>query len=265
VLWVANKSLPVANLDGYFFYKHDERSSGPNLPAAVHPDNANIYTLGGRVSGLVAEHWKYGAEAAYQFGQKQDPSITDEAAPLPTSPAKADYRNINAFGANLKLTYLLKDRLNNQFSFSEEFLSGDDPRTKNDEMFDNLWGRWPRWSEIGLYSFAAETRIGNEANIHRVGPGWSINPIPNMEASLSYFALFAQQDVATRGPSSLFAGNAGLPDHGLFRGHFLQGILRYKFSKHVTAHLWGEVEFPGDYYVHRTTWYFVRPEVMFTF
>jgi len=256
ILWVGNKSIKQANLDGYFIYKHDNAINdfafGTPAAAKYRPDNADIYTLGGRVSGLVSEHWKYSAEGAYQFGQKQDPSIR-----YPTS--SLEFRDISAFGFNGKATYLFKDPLNDQLSLSYEFLSGDDPKTGKDEMFDNLWGRWPRWSEIGLYSFAAETRIGNEANLHRIGPTWSFEPIKNMNFSASYFALFSEYDVATRGPSTLFTGT------GNFRGHFVSAVLKYKFSRHVMAHLWSEFQFPGDYYVYRPTWYFLRPEVMFTF
>jgi hypothetical protein len=262
ILWVANKSLPKANLDGYFIYKQDDALNG--IAAKYHADNANIYTLGGRVSGLLNAHWKYSAEGAYQFGHKQDPSIAD-ASTAANASAATDFRALSAFGVNSKLTYLFKDRLNNQVNFSYEFLSGDDPATHNDEMFDNLWGRWPRWSEIGLYSFAAETRIGNEANMHRIGPGWSFTPARNLDFSAAYYILLAQQDVATRGLTSLFAGNSNLPDHGIFRGHFASAILKYKFSQHMSGHLWSEFEFPGDYYANKTMWSFLRAEVMFTF
>lgn len=250
ILWVANKSLPAANLDGYFIYKHDNAAN--DIAAKFHPDNADIYTVGGRVSGVVGQHWKYSAEGAYQFGEKEDPSIAYPSV-------SRNFRDINAFAVNSKLTWLFKDRLNNQLSLSYEFLSGDNPKTADDEMFDNLWGRWPRWSEIGLYSFAAETRIGNEANLHRFGPSWSVTPARNLDFSASYFALFAAEDVATRGPGSLFTGT------GNFRGHFVQAVLKYKVSKHMSAHLWSELEFPGDYYRYRQMWSFLRAEVMFTF
>jgi hypothetical protein len=262
ILWVANKSIPAANLDGYFIYKHDNAINDFAFGTAngkhFRPDNADIYTVGGRLSGLVAEHWKYSAEGAYQFGRKQDPAIQYPSSSLA-------FHDIDAFGFNSKLAYLFKDKLNNQLNVSYEFLSGDNPGTGNDEMFDNLWGRWPRWSEIGLYSYAAETRIGNEANLHRVGPGWSFTPVKDLDFSAAYYALFAAEGVATRGVNSLFAGNSDLADHGTFRGHFLQAIVKYKLSKHVSAHLWSEFQFPGDYYVNRTTWYFLRPEIMFTF
>jgi hypothetical protein len=256
ILWVGNKSVQEANVDGYFMYKRDNALDdlpfGTSLGRKFRPDNADIYTLGARISGLVSEHWKYSAEGAYQFGQKQDPSIQ-----FPSS--SMEWRDLSAFGFNGKASYLFKDRLNNQLGFSYEFLSGDDPNTPDDEMFDNLWGRWPRWSEIGLYSYAAETRIGNEANIHRFGPTWSIDPIKNINFSAAYYALFSEESVATRGAPGLFTGT------GNFRGHFVQGVLKYKLGKHVNAHLWAEFEFPGDYYVHQDMWFFLRPEIMFTF
>ena len=250
ILWVANKSLVPANFDGYFMYKHDNAAN--DIAPKFHPDTGDIYTLGGRVSGAPGQHWKYSAEGAYQFGRKRDPSIQFPASSM-------DFHDLDAFGVNSKLTWLFKDRLNNQLNLSYEFLSGDDPKTGDDEMFDNLWGRWPRWSETGLYSFAAETRIGNEANLHRFGPGWSFTPLKNLDFSASYFALFTAEKVATRGPTSLFTGA------GNFRGHFVQAVLKYKVGKHMNAHLWSEFQFPGDYYVYRQPWKFLRAEVMFIF
>ena len=113
-----------------------------------------------------------------------------------------DYRTIDAFGFNGKFIWLAKDKLNNQLNVSFEFLSGDNPNSKNDEMFDVLWGRWPRWSEIGLYSYAAETRIGQEANLIRFGPGWSITPMKNLDFSAAYYALFAPEAMPTREASA---------------------------------------------------------------
>ena len=114
-------------------------------------------------------------------------------------PAAADgqFHNLSAFGVNSKLSYLFKDELNDQLSLSFEFLSGDNPNTGTDEMFDVLWGRWPRWSEMyNIYSYVNETRVGQTANLYRVGPTWSLTPIKNMQFSASYYALFADQDGA---------------------------------------------------------------------
>ena len=244
ILSVANSSCRAANLSGYFIYKHDDRVTAPG-------DNADIYTLGGRLSGLLGEHWKYSAEGAYQFGHKQDLNI---------KPVTTANRTIDAYGFNSKLTWLAKDKLNNQLNVSFEFLSGDNPGSGNDEMFDVLWGRWPRWSEIGLYSYAAETRIGQEANLIRLGPGWSISPVKDLDFSAAYYALFAPESVPTREASATLFSN-----HDNFRGHFVQTVLKYRFNPHVSGHLWGECLFPGSYYVNKEPMPFLRAEVAFTF
>ncbi len=251
VFSAANTSLRAANVTGYFIYKHDNRLNGINGNSG---DNADIYTLGGRLTGLLGDHWKYSAEGAYQFGRKQDLNVL---FPVKSS----DYRTLDAFGVNGKFTWLAKDKLNNQLNVSFEFLSGDNPNSKNDEMFDVLWGRWPRWSEIGLYSYAAETRIGQEANLVRAGLGWSLTPMKDLDFSTAYCALFAPESVPTRG----LGGTTLFSDKGNFRGHFIQSVLKYKFNAHVSGHLWGECLFPGDFYVSHNPVPFARAEVAFTF
>lgn len=246
ILNIVNTSLPYANINPYFIYKQDDR-------VMAGGDDADIYTIGARISGLVDEHWKYSFEGAYQFGEKRDlaikyPEVSD------------DYRDIQAYGFNGKMMYLVKDKLNNQIGFNYEFLSGDDPDTQDDEMFDVLWGRYPRWAEIGLYSFARETRVGQQANYHRFGPSWTCNPMKGMELTLNYYALFAQSDVPTRENSAaLFSHD----DH--FRGHFAAAMLKHKFTPRLSGHLWGELQFPGNYYVNDHVMSFLRAELMFNF
>ena len=269
ILWIANKSLAAANLDGYFIYKHDTRLNNP--PPATFGDNADIYTLGGRVSGLLEDHWKYSLEGAYQFGEKQDPELNlGGNNPLLASSAQtAGFRDIRAFGVNSKLSYLFKDQWNNQLSFSYEFLSGDDSKTRNDEMFDVLWGRWPRWSEMyNIYCYVPETRVGQTANLHRFGPTWSVTPIKDMDFSLTYFALLADQNVPTRPLNQAFgipAADTPFTNSGNFRGHYLQAVLKYKFTKNLSGHLWSEFLLPGDYYVSQDLVDFLRAELMFSF
>jgi len=271
ILWIANKSLPYANLDGYFMYKHDTRIN--NYPTQTFGDNADIYTVGGRLTGLVQERWKYSVEGAYQFGRKQDPDLNDGGSNpnLAASAQTTGFRDLDAFAINSKLTYQFKDPFNNQLALSCEYLTGDDPNSKNDEMFDVLWGRWPSWSEMyNIYSYVQETRVGQTANLIRFGPTWTLNPMPKMEFNLSYYLLLADQDKPTRDlnnafgvPSSL--GTDAFTGTGNDRGQYLQSVLKYKFNQHVSAHLWAELLFPGDFYVNHELMSFYRAEIMFTF
>ena len=256
ILWIANKTLPAANLDTYFIYKHDTRLNAE--PEAGFGDDADIFTLGGRLSGLLREHFKYSLEGAYQLGRKKESDGLLKGAYDIT-----EFHKLDAFGFNGKLTYMFKDKWNDQLSLCYEFLSGDNPSSSTDEMFDVLWGRWPRWSEIyNIYGVIGESRPGQIGNLQRIGPTWTLKPMPKLDLSLSYFALFADQAVPTR---TLVITRGDYTGTGDFRGHYLQMIARYKFNKYVSAGLHGEVLFEGDYYTRRQVMDFVRAEMMFTF
>jgi hypothetical protein len=234
ILQLANKSFAAANMDGFFIYKHDDK-------VLASGDNADLYTIGSRLAGDVAKHWRYYAEGAYQWGRK-------------------DNARMDAFGVNSRLTFFCRDHLNNQARMSYEFLSGDDPRTARMEQFDVLWGRWPHWSELyNIQSYTLETRVGQTANLHRIGPGWSITPLKNMNFTADYYLLLADQN---RNPT---LANAALFGSGIFRGHYLQAILKHKLSDHLSGHLWGEFVWPGDYYTHRDLLSWFRAEIMITF
>lgn len=248
ILNIVNTSIPGLGINPYFIYKNDDDVNDDTAIGA----NSDFFTLGARFFGTVAEHWKYSVEGAYQFGEKQDlmiryPDVSDER------------RDMSAFGVNTKLFYLFKDKLNNQLGLNYEYLTGDDPDTDADEMFDALWGRYPRWAEIGLYSFARETRVGQQANYHRFGPTWMFNPIKNMEFSAAYYAMFADQDTPTRGAAGVFSNSDS------FRGHVLSAALKHRFSRHVAGHLWGEVQLPGNYYENDRAMTFLRAEILFSF
>ena len=87
-----------------------------------------------------------------------------------------------------------------------------------------------------------------------------------MDCSLNYNVLFANQDVPTRqniAPNPV-TGLTPFTDTGNFRGQYLQAILRYKFSAHMSGHLWSEFVFPGDFYQSTQVMAFLRAELMFT-
>jgi hypothetical protein len=251
ILYLSSKLVDNLQVDGYFIYKRDDKQ-------LANGDNADIYTIGSKISGTPATHWAYSAEGAYQFGSKQDATVG--AAYVNST---ADWRNIDAWGANGKLTYLFKDPYNNQVSLQGEFLSGDDPNTKGtDEMFDVLWGRWPRWSELYVYSYINETskKCGQMNNIIRFGPNWTVTPIKNTTFSATYNALFSPVETPTRQQNATL-----FTDNGNFRGHYIQTVLKHKFNEHVSAHLWAELVWMGDYYQNRDLMSFLRAEVLFTF
>jgi hypothetical protein len=253
ILYVSNKSVKNTQLDGYFIYKNDKRATFMVAGVPKTPgDNADIGTIGGKITGTPAPNWQYSVEGAYQFGTKYDRIAGVFAR-----------RDIRAYGGKGKLTYLLKDSLNNQFSLAGEILSGDDPKTGGtDEMFDILWGRWPRWSELYIYSYIYETsgKIAQMNNLARLGYTWSFVPVKGTSLSLTYNALFALEKTPTRTVAPTLFSNAGR-----FRGHHVQAVLKRQFNKYISGHLWGEWVRQGDFYTKRDLLTFIRTEIMFTF
>jgi len=253
ILYVSNKSVKNTQIDGYFIYKNDKRATFMVAGVPKTPgDNADIGTVGGKITGTPDANWQYSIEGAYQFGSKYD-----------RVSGVFERRDIAAYGGKAKITYSLKDDWNNQFILSGEILSGDDPNTKDkDEMFDVLWGRWPRWSELYIYSYINETsgKIAQMNNLGRLGYTWSFAPSKAANFSLTYNALYALQATPTRTVApTLFS------DTGHFRGHYVQAVLKYQFNKYTSGHLWGECVKQGDFYTSREILTFFRAEVMFTF
>lgn len=233
ILYVSNKSLEKMEVDGFFMYKHEQQVTAAGA-------NGDLYTPGGRLAGNLDKHWSYNVEGAYQTGDRNS-------------------ENVSAFGVNSRMTYAVNDSLNNRFRVSYEYESGDDPNTKTYEQFDTLWGRYPRWTEAGIfYSKTEDGRPGDLSNMHRIGPGWSISPFKKADFRFDYYYLLADQNSGYYYNPTLFTKT------GDERGHMMTSALKYKYNQHLSGYLLGELLFPGDYYVQNDPMVFVRAEVMYT-
>jgi hypothetical protein len=233
ILNVVNRCIPDQELGGYFIYKHMNA-------VAANGDDGDIYTMGLRGAGKLGKNWVYRAEAAAQTGRKNGDRLC-------------------AFGTNNRLTYQFHDALKNELRASYEFLSGDQDSTRGkDEGFDLLWGRWPQFSELYVYTYASETRIADLTNLHRLGLGWSFQPCEKIELSTDYHLLWANHNP--------LGGTAGFSDSGKFRGQLLTMLMKYTITDNIKGHLVGEAFFPGDYYddTRNDPAVFARYELSFT-
>lgn len=250
ILYGRNKSLiEGTDLDGYFIYKHNR----PNLtsrnirinngaPFASGTDEGDIYAAGLRADSKLTPNWALRAETAYEWGTRND-------------------RDLSAFGFNGRLTYSFNDSLKNQLHADFEYLSGDDPDSADDQAFDPLWGRWPQWSELMIYQWPLESRVGEATNLQRFNVGWIAQVHPTTQLLVDYHALWADEQ-STRTAAQM----VNLSGDGDFRGHLLTAWLKSKFSPHVSGHLVAEYLMPGDYYAdnRQNDSFFVRAEVVLT-
>jgi len=215
-LYLENKSLKSAQIDGYFIYKHDHK-------VLQNGNFGERFVWGSRQVWKLSKHWEAQSEFALQSGTKNG-------------------NNMFAYGLNSKIEYLFRDSLENKLRLGYEYLSGDDPDTKKVEGWDPLWGRRAIWSELLVFTFSAENngRSGEWSNLQRLDTGWSFSPVKNTEFSVDYMPIFANENS--------YKNKSGYSDSGKFRGHFLSAVFKFKLSKNIDGHLWSEFFFPGDYY-----------------
>jgi len=257
ILYARNKSLlKDTDLDGYFIYKGNDPNDTPGsirvnngAPFPSPADDGEVYTLGARIDAKVTPHWGLKAEAAGQWGDN---------SPYPGAPSQ----DISAFGLKARLSYALNDPLANSVHLDLEYLSGDDPDTTTNEAFDPLWGRWPQWSELFIYQWPLDSRVGQATNLSRLNLGWAAKVHPTTEVLLDYHALWANQE-SVRTPSQL----RNISQDGTFRGHLFTAWAKAKFNKFVSGHLVAEYLAPGDFYAdnRRDGSYFLRAELALTY
>ncbi|MCF7957517.1 MAG: alginate export family protein [Phycisphaerae bacterium] len=240
ILNVTNKTLiQDGTAEGFLMWKKDNSE-----PGIANSNDSNLYTFGARIAGAMDENWKYRAEFAEQLGQKNDATVC-------------------AFGFNSQLSYHMNDVKKTRFHAGYEYLSGDDPETAKNEAFDSLWGRWPQWSELYIYTYALEGRIAQVTNLHRPFVGADFAPTSNTELSMRYHLLFRAQDSMDNAPQPVIHYS----DDGIFRGQLFTTKLKYNYTKYISGHLLGEFFFPGNFYSQDTRdWStFLRYELMFKF
>jgi hypothetical protein len=257
ILYARNKSLlKDTDLDGYFIYKGNDPNDTPanirvnnGTPFPSPADDGEVYALGARIDSRLGGNWTLKAETAREWGTN---------SPYPGAP----HQDISAFGLNTRLGYAFNDPLANRLHLDLEYLSGDDPKTANNEAFDPLWGRWPQWSELYIYQWPLDSRVGQATNLLRLNLGWAAKVHPTTEVSLDYHALWANQE-SVRTPSQL----ANISQDGTFRGHLFTAWAKAKFNKHLSGHLVAEYLAPGDFYAEsrRDGSYFLRAELVLAY
>jgi hypothetical protein len=252
IVYLTNTSFKPTQLEGYFIYKNDNPVDHPLALTNFAPfwgTKQEIYTFGGAISGTPGEHWKYRAEAAVQTGTTHDRSHTPPFA-------VGDEHDILAYGTLSNLEYLFKDAHENAVHVGYEFDSGDDPHSDQYEQFNLLWGEWPRWSELLIYTWTMETEPANNTNLHRANIGHRINLNKQWSLATDYHALWSDQ------PGNPWrTGANGLNTDGAskFRGSLVTSWLRYKLSDQLYGHFLIEYFWPGNYYVSPSTddaWFF---------
>lgn len=243
ILYATNDGglIEDTQLEGYFMYKNDNPvdpavNDFPSAwPKYLWSRKAEIFTFGGAAQADLDENWHYRAEGALQLGERTERGTT----------AVGPEQDLEAFGAKGFLGYKFNDEMKNEVHLCYEYLSGDDPDTADDEAFDPLWGEWPQWSELYIYTVSREQAIGEMTNLHRLHMGHSFYPWEDLSVSTDYHLLWTDQNTY---PGRTLGDGFTTTKTGDFRGQLVTCWLKYNFSKTLKGHIVTEYFVPGDYY-----------------
>ena len=232
------------DLQAYAFHKterHDVRAATDPL---FQPDR-RVEALGLRfvedlAPGLVAT-----AEGTLQSGW-------EEARPGAAGPGAP----IRAWGAQGRFARTFDHPFKPLLTLGWVGLSGDDPSTAAREGWDPLFGRWPRWSELYIYSQVPEGGVAYWSNLRMWEATFQAQPWKVLALKASVYWLRAYHPVLGRGP--VFAP-------GLGRGRLLELRADLTLSERWQGHMLYERLAPGTFYAGGDPGRFFRVEAVYTF
>ncbi len=232
--YLTNQSLiEKQKLEGYYLLKRGLTSETDPMK---WPDNT-VNVIGGRLSGPANDQITYAGEMALQLGEYGGHSMT-------------------AFGGYAHGTYTLTDLcMKPNLTLEYVYLSGDNPNDQHYGGWDPILARWPKWSELYIYSQVPEKDVAYWTNMQIYRAKFSLSPMEKMTFDLVYQYLRANES----------GSGTGVFGTGKDRGQNPQAILKYQFNDWLDAHLWGEYFMPGNFYSGDDNGFFLRWQVMAKF
>jgi hypothetical protein len=203
-------------LQAYVIHKDVEQT-------ADHPAGRQTSCAGARVQAPVASRFTLVGESALQFGTSGE---SDQ----------------HAFGGYGYTEYATGWRLGlpKTISVGGILLSGDDITTTDDEGWEPLFGRWPKWSESYIYTQVRERGVAYWTNLTSVFLRTTVPITAEVVLSLDFHHLTSPQ---FPDPQREFPGGSGT-----HRGDLFIGKLTYQVNSHLSGHFLFERFVPGDFY-----------------
>jgi hypothetical protein len=236
-LYWSDAGRPSTTLDAYWFFKtqtHDTRA----LSSVAHQGDRRFHTLGGRATRDWARGWSAKVELAGQLGSQQGD------------------RDIRAWGTQLSVRKSFTHAIKPSLLLGWTGLSGDDPGTKANEGWDPLFSRYPKWSELYIYTQASERGAAYWTNLSMFQAEARATPVKSLDLRATYYRM---------GALHRFPGKPAIYGAGAVRGDLYEARADYKLNDSWRGHVVGEWLSPGDYYSHDDAGWFFRAEVIYSF
>lgn len=137
-------------------------------------------------------------------------------------------------------------------------MSGDDPKTADDEGWNPVWARYPQFSELTVLTWDAEESSARWSNLLAPNLGLNFAPWDAVKTTMAVYYLSAFEA----------DGNGGGKERGWLgsiRTDFTFAENKWLPKDKLTGHLLLEVLEPGNYYRHDDTAVFARWELAYAF
>ncbi|MBP7146933.1 MAG: alginate export family protein [Acidobacteria bacterium] len=240
-LYFTRAAGPGPGVEAYWFYKTEtDATCGPADPK-FQPDRG-LHTLGARVAGALGAGWSGSAELALQHGRQ------DERPGADTGDV-----DVSGWGGLAQVRKTFAGKASPTLALGYVGLSGDDPATADVEGWDPLFSRWPKWSELYIYSQVPERGVAYWTNLGMWQAEFVATPLPPLKLRATYYRMRAFE----RHPGGpLFGG-------GRARGDLYQLRADVKFNRNWRGHAVCERLEPGDFYTGADPGYFLRFEIVY--
>jgi hypothetical protein len=234
-LYYTDESFAGRTFEAYYFYKKEKDKDN------AYPES-DIHTIGARASGKGFGRLSFAVEGAVQAG--------DRGA-----------QNRLGYGGYLYGNYAVPiERMPVSLGTGAFYLSGDKRGTADRyEGWDPLYSRWPKWSELYIYSLARERGVAYWENFASLWFDVEIAPLRRVAIEERVYPMWAPEPPPPGASMSLFGS-------GSYRGTLsilkISGTLNTRLSAYA---LW-EALVPGDYYASGSdTAHFLRWEILFKY
>lgn len=236
--YYTGKDVPDTGIEAYYFFKTETGDTRAADPPARQPDR-RLHTLGGRVAREIGKGWAANGEVALQWGT-QDPEAAIRAW---------------AFTGQIRKSFAVAAKPS--VSLGWIGLSGDDPSsTGKNEGWDPLFSRWPKWSDLYIYSLAGERGVAYWTDLGMWQAEALVTPWKPLALRATYYKLRAFHP---------FPGDPTVFGAGKDRGDLLQFRADATAGAHFRGHVVYERLAPGDFYTGSNSAWFFRVEAMYTY
>ncbi|BDU75962.1 alginate export family protein [Mesoterricola sediminis] len=243
-LYYTGREAKDTAIDAYAVYKAETHDYRAPSNALFQPDR-HFATVGARVERTFVGGWTANAEGAWQFG-------TQAANPVRGLASK----DIGAWAGYAHVKKAFDAPWKPRVSLGYIALSGSDPASDKIGGWNPVFSRWPKWSELYIYSQPPEKGVGYWTNTGLWEAEARVSPARFLDLRATYYRMSAFQAPAA---ATAYFGK------GKDRGDLWQVRVDLKLNDSLKGHALYEHMAPGDFYAGKDPGYFLRFEVTYTF